>query len=294
MKLSICIPIYNFDVRKLVLDLKEEIDSQKIDAEIILIDDASDTAFKSINEELRDHVKELVFLEENIGRSRIRNLFLEYSFGEYLLFLDCDVKIAEKTFLTNYLFEIQKQPDLELIYGSFIIDPQYASTLRNRYSVEREIFFGSRSDDFSLFKTVNFVISRKIFEQFPFNETLREYGYEDFIFGKLLEQNKIKFLALTNPVIHVDVTDNAVFLGKTEIGMGSLLRLSENSQNISFIKDIKVYKVAVMFKRCGLIGLFLSFYKVFEKKITTNLLSENPSIRYFDFYKLAVLVRKMK
>ncbi|SDI66365.1 glycosyltransferase family 2 protein [Chryseobacterium jejuense] len=294
MKLSICIPVYNFDVRELVFDLKKEIDSHNIDAEIILIDDASDAAFKVINEELQSQVKKLVFLEENIGRSRIRNLFLQYSSGEYLLFLDCDVKIAEKAFLWNYISEINKQPDLELIYGSFIIDPQYASTLRNRYSVEREIFFGSRSYDFSLFKTVNFIISKKIFEKFPFNEMLTEYGYEDFVFAKLLEQNEIKFLAMTNPVIHVDDTSNAVFLGKAEIGMGSLFRLSKNPQNNTFIKDIKVYKAAVILKRFGLVPLFLSIYKVCEKKIRTNLLSENPSIRYFDFYKLAMLVRKMK
>ncbi|WP_347217022.1 glycosyltransferase [Chryseobacterium sp.] len=294
MKLSICIPVYNFDVRKLVFDLKKEIDSQGIEAEIILIDDASDTAFKLTNGELRSQVKKLVFLEENIGRSRIRNLFLQYSSGEYLLFLDCDVKIAGENFLQNYLSEINRNPDIELLYGSFAIDPQYASTLRNIYSVEREIFFGSRSDDFSLFKTVNFVISKKVFERFPFNETMTKYGYEDFVFAKLLERNEIKFLAMNNPVIHVDDTNNDIFLSKAEIGMGSLFRLSKDPQNSTFIKDIKVYKAALILKRFGFISLFLSIYKVFEKKIRTNLLSKDPSIRYFDFYKLAVLVRKMK
>ncbi|MBP2617336.1 glycosyltransferase family 2 protein [Chryseobacterium jejuense] len=294
MKLSICIPVYNFDVRELVFDLKKEIDSQGLDAEIILIDDASDAAFKSINKELQSQVKKLVFLEENIGRSRIRNLFLQYSSGNYLLFLDCDVKIAGKTFLWNYISEINRQPNLELIYGSFTIDPQYASTLRNRYSVEREIFFGSRSYDFSLFKTVNFIISKKVFAKFPFNETLTEYGYEDFVFAKLLEQNKIKFLAMANPVIHVDDTSNAIFMEKAEIGMGSLFRLSKNPKNSAFIKDIKVYKAAVILKQFGCIPLFLSIYKVFENRVKTNLLSKSPNIRYFDFYKLAVLIRKMK
>lgn len=294
MKLSICIPVYNFDVRELVFDLKKEIDSQKIDAEIILIDDASDAAFKSINEELQDQVEKLVFLNKNIGRSRIRNLFLQYSLGEYLLFLDCDVKIPGKRFLWNYISEINKHPDLELIYGSFTIDPKYASTLRNRYSVEREIFSGNRSYDFALFKTVNFIISKKILEKFPFDETLTEYGYEDFVFAKLLEQNGVKFLAMANPVIHIDDTNNAVFLGKAEIGMESLFRLSKNPLNKAFIKDIKVYKAAVILKRLGLIPLFLSIYKILEEKIRTNLLSGNPNIRYFDFYKLNVLARKMK
>lgn len=294
MKLSICIPVYNFDVRELVFDLKKEIDSRKIDAEIILIDDASDAVFKSINKELQEQVSKLVFLKENIGRARIRNLFLQYSSGEYLLFLDCDVKIATETFLWNYISEINKQPDLELLYGSFAIDPQYASTLRNKYSVKREIFFGSRSYDFSLFKTVNFIISKRILEKFPFNETLTEYGYEDFVFAKLLEQNKIKFLAMTNPVIHVDDASNAVFLRKAEIGMESLFRLSKDPRNSAFIKDVKVYKAAVILKRLRLIPLFLSVYKVFERKIRANLLSKDPNLWCFDFYKLAVLARKMQ
>jgi len=64
MKISVCIPVYNFDVRSLVYDLKKEIKNQSIDAEIILIDDASDGNFIEINNELQDQVEQFVFLEK--------------------------------------------------------------------------------------------------------------------------------------------------------------------------------------------------------------------------------------
>jgi len=294
MELSICIPVFNFDVRELVVGLKKEIDINGIDAEIILIDDASETFFKQINTSLQDHVHHLIFLEENIGRSKIRNLFLQYVRGKYLLFLDCDVKIDSKKFLQNYLCQLKKQPDIELIYGNFKIESQYSNTLRNRYSVEREIFSGDQSTDFSLFKTVNFIIKKEVFEKFPFNEELTEYGYEDFIFAKLLELNKVRFLAINNPVIHFDDTSNEVFLRKASIGMNSLCKLSKGSQNIAFIKDIKVYRAAMKLRQLKLDFLFLLIYGIFERKVKKNLLSENPHMKCFDFYKLGVLLRKMK
>ncbi|MBQ0151402.1 MAG: glycosyltransferase, partial [Chryseobacterium sp.] len=103
MKLSICIPIYNFDVRKLVFDLKKEINRDSIDAEIILIDDASADKFKNYNQELQSQVDTFLLLDENLGRAKIRNLFLKYAQGDYLLFLDCDGKIINAQFLSKYL-----------------------------------------------------------------------------------------------------------------------------------------------------------------------------------------------
>ncbi|MCA6067102.1 glycosyltransferase family 2 protein [Chryseobacterium sp. RG1] len=294
MKLSICIPVYNFDVRELVLDLKKEIEDNEIDAEIILIDDASEENFKIINSNLQSEVQKFIFLENNIGRSKIRNLFLDYTKGDYLLFLDCDVKIDNTNFLLNYLNEIEKNFWVELIYGNFKIDTLYSKSLRNRYSVEREIFYEERSSDFSLFKTVNFIIKRKIFESFLFDERLRNYGYEDFVFAKLLESNQIKYFAFNNPVIHFDDTSNSAFLKKVDIGIDSLCKLSKDEKSKNFIKDIKVYDTAVKLRKIGVDSLVLFLYNFLNKIIKNNLLSENPSIKYLDIYKLNLLLKKMK
>lgn len=294
MKLSVCIPVYNFDVRELVFDLKKEIKENLIDAEIILIDDASDEKFKTINKELQNEVKSFVFLKKNMGRSKIRNLFLQYAEGDYLLFLDCDAKIESNDFLSNYLNEINQDNRVEVIYGNFKISPLYTQSLRNKYSDEREIFSGNKSTDFSVFKTVNFVIKKEVFRKFPFHEKLIHYGYEDYVFAKKMELAKVKFSAINNPVIHIDETANDVFLDKTKTAIDSLYQLSQNSENLIYIKDIKVFFIAQKLKKNNLSTLFLFFYSILEKKLIKNLLSNKPNLRSLDFFKLGLLLRKMR
>lgn len=294
MKISVCIPIYNFDVRELVNDLRKEIKNQSIDAEIILIDDASNENFRQINNELKNQVEQFVLLEKNIGRSRIRNLFLNYTKGDFLLFLDCDVKIDDENFLANYLKEIKQNRGVEVLYGNFKIDLAYSETLRNRYSVEKEIFSVKRSSDFALLKTVNFIIKRDLLKKFPFNEVLLNYGYEDFVFAKTLEFAKVKFSAIQNPVIHFDDASNEEFLNKTKTAIDSLFLLSQNLDNEMFIKDIKVYSFAKKIVNLKMKAAFLLFYRFMEKRIRRNLLSKNPNLKYFDIYKLGLLLGKMK
>lgn len=294
MKLSVCIPVYNFDVRELLFDLKKEISDKGIDAEIILIDDASEDSFKTINKELENKVKTFVFLEKNIGRSKIRNLFLQYAEGDYLLFLDCDAKIESCDFLSNYLNEINQDNRVEVIYGNFKISPLYSQSLRNKYSAEREIFPENKSADFSVFKTVNFVVKKEIFRKFPFHEELIHYGYEDYVFAKKMELAKVKFSAINNPVIHIDETTNDVFLDKTKTAINSLYQLSQNSENLIYIKDIKVFFIAQKLRKKNLSALVLFFYSILEKKLIKNLLSNKPNLRSLDFFKLGLLLRKMR
>jgi len=295
MKISVCIPVYNFDVRELVYDLKKEIESHSIGAEIILIDDGSDDSFKQINNELSHQVNQFVLLEKNIGRSKIRNLFLKHAKGDYLLFLDCDVKIDDTDFLKKYLQEIKQDREVEVIYGNFKIDHSYSKNLRNRYSVEREIFSGDRTLDFSVFKTVNFIIQRETFRKFSFDETLAHYGYEDYVFAKKMELAHVKFSAINNPVIHIDDTSNETFLVKTETAISSLFQLSQDVENEKYIKDIKVFRVARNIRNAGFGKTLIFLYeKLLKKMILKNLLSENPKIKYLDIYKLALLLKKMK
>lgn len=295
MKISVCIPVYNFDVKNLIIALRTEIQINQIDAEIILIDDASDENFNEIYKEASAYADQFIFLEKNVGRSRIRNLFLKHTKGDYLLFLDCDVKINNINFLKNYLQEITQNREVEVIYGNFKIDSSYSKTLRNRYSIEREIFSGDKTSDFSVFKTVNFIIQRETFQKFLFDETLIHYGYEDYVFAKKMELNDVKFSALNNPVIHVDDTSNEVFLVKTETAMNSLFQLSQNAENEKYIKDIKVFSIAKKMKNLGFNKLFVVLYERFIRNmILKNLLSENPKIKYLDIYKLALLLKIMK
>ena len=122
MKISVCIPVYNFDVRELVNSLSKEITNAELNAEIILIDDASTKDFVKVNKSLKEVANLFIFLKKNIGRSAIRNLFLKYASGDFLLFLDCDAKIISEKFLKNYLQFINENKESKLVFVGFVVE----------------------------------------------------------------------------------------------------------------------------------------------------------------------------
>ena len=98
--LSILIPTYNFDVRKLIFDLHEQAEKEKIEFEIIIADDASDNAFRNINKETETlHNVKYIQLNENSGRSKIRNFLAKQAKYNNLLFIDCDMIIENSNFI---------------------------------------------------------------------------------------------------------------------------------------------------------------------------------------------------
>ncbi|MEN8805746.1 MAG: glycosyltransferase, partial [Wenyingzhuangia sp.] len=72
--ISICIPIYNQEISNLINELTNQIRSLSLNIEIIVIDDGSEDVFENQNL-LKDHT--YIALQENVGRSKIRNLFVE-------------------------------------------------------------------------------------------------------------------------------------------------------------------------------------------------------------------------
>src|SRR6218665_1766105 len=229
MKLTICIPVYNFDVNDLVNELQNQIVSNDLDAKIILIDDASKTEFINKNKNLEKTVSQFIFLNKNIGRSKIRNLFLSYSQSEYLLFLDCDGKIINENFLKNYIdFINTKNPDV--VFGgrkASDIKPSLEYGLRWKFAVERENLPVKQrlKSPYLDFQTNNFIVKKSVLEKNPFNETITQYGYEDLIFAKDLFKNKVFIDHIDNPIFNNDVETNEVFLNKADQSAKSLCQL---------------------------------------------------------------------
>ncbi|WP_160138205.1 glycosyltransferase family 2 protein [Chryseobacterium sp. c4a] len=298
MKLSICIPVYNFDVREFVFDLKKEIDSQKIDAEIILIDDASKEEFKQINKELQNGIPHFIFLENNIGRSRIRNLFLQYATGEYLLFLDCDGKIVGGEFLKKYIECIQKNPDTQIIYGGRKVlgtaDEQHY--LRWKFAVERENLPVKlrREKPYLSFQTNNFVIRKEALSKVGFNPDFQKYGYEDLLFAMDLKAANIKIDHIDNPILNNDLENNIIYLGKVEESVESLSHMLKDEALSSKLSEVKLVKAYNKLKNTPFKVVLGLLFNIGEGGIKRKLSRGNVSLRYLDIYKLGLLFRKMK
>lgn len=101
--LSVCIPIYNFDVTGLVKALSQQAERLYYPVEIICIDDSSDKFFQLANNVVCSKLGKYIQLPQNVGRAKIRNLFLDYAQYNHLLFLDCDSVIFSSSFLRKYI-----------------------------------------------------------------------------------------------------------------------------------------------------------------------------------------------
>lgn len=297
MLLSVCIPVYNFDVRGLVSDLKKEIIANGIDAEIILIDDASDESFKNTYQFLQNEVENFIFLEKNIGRSRIRNLFQKYGTGKYLLFLDCDGKITETNFLKHYTDFIRKHPDTDVIYGGRIVSasaPDDDHYLRWKFSVEREnlpLKFRLNKPYLS-FQTNNFVIKKDVFEKVDFNPAFQKYGYEDLLFAMDLKSEQIKIDHISNPIFNNDLETNDVYLGKVGESVESLAAMLKDKNLAAKLSEVKLVRLYNKLSFKPLFRLFLGdlTLQILKKKLS----KKGANLRYLDLYKLGFLLKKMK
>ena len=291
MKLSVCIPVYNFDVQELVNSMSKEITNAELNAEIILIDDASTKDFVKVNKSLKEVANLFIFLKKNIGRSAIRNLFLKYASGNFFLFLDCDAKIISENFLQNYLHFIKENQDAKVIFGGFEVE-KGELTLRKKYSLEREIIPLEKRKlaPYSSFRGINFLVKKEILQQFPFDENLKTYGYEDLIFSKKLEQKKVFIHQIENPVLHSDEETTDIFLSKTKIAIQNLRKIHKN--NPDFVEDMKLIKVYQKIKDKRLLSVYKNFFKISKSFLINKLYQENPNLRYFDLYKLGLFIEK--
>lgn len=287
--LSILIPIYNFNVTKTVKELYNQANNLNIVFEIVLVDD-----FSNCCKEKNRLLKSLPFvryyeLEKNIGRSKIRNYLVTLSKYENLIFLDCDSKIINQHFISDYLKNKEKQ----IIYGG----TKYSDNPPKDNSYYLHWYYGKNREALSLksrnlnpnksFKTNNFFIKKSIFNKILFNENITKYGHEDTLFGYELEKNNIKISHIENPVEHLGLETSEEFLKKTELSIKNLLELYYSNQfKLDFFKNIKLLKYFFILKKYYLCLPLMILYKLFNNLLLKNLHGKNPKLFLFNFYKL--------
>lgn len=293
MKLSICIPVYNQEVGTLVNALQKEIHAYAIDAEIILIDDASEDHYKNTNALLS--VDQNIFLPNNIGRSAIRNLFLNYAHGDFLLFLDCDSQVVRGDFLKNYLDFLSKNPTALVVNGGRVISnkvPEKKYRLRWKYAIKRESIpiIEKTKNPYSAFQCNNFLVSKKLFSEILFNESCKGYGYEDVVFALELKMKKIEIQYIDNPILNNDWITNEAYLDKIKESSDNLSILFQQfSQIIS--KELKIIQFYLYLKAIKLERLFLFLFFIGQKTLYWLIL-KSFSLTALDIYKLGLFVQR--
>jgi len=295
--ISVLIPIFNFNVAKLVKDLHAQLKYANVEFEIILGDDASTQLFN--NEKLTDLPEVTYFsLHENVGRARMRNLLVEKANYPYLLFMDCDAAISSSLYINNYIVEISRNVTPVCIIGGVAYrkqkpNPKYY--LRWDYGNKREATDADIRNEkpYKSFTSFNAVFSKSIFDLVKFDESFSTYGNEDTFFGNQLRNIRVPVIHINNPLFHDGLDTNEEYLNKVEASIDNLISLLKLKKiDACFINENRL--LATYF-RCGkfkISVLLTPFYKIFLANIKQKILRK-PSIFWFDVYKLGYLVQNI-
>ena len=293
--LSVCIPVYNSDVRTLVHNLCQQIAALPgASIDIVLIDDASDPTYQSINQFTAPCVR-YIQLPKNIGRSQIRNSFLSHTKADYLLFIDGDSSIHDAHFLEKYALYLD-QHDVAVLVGASVYQnqkPARAQRLRWNYSTKREsLDFEQRTQLAQAgFKTNNFMIRRSVLQQIPFDERLTGYGHEDTLLGLQLTAQQITIAHIDNPVWNLKLDTNAEFMTKTNSALKNLLWIAENYPDLKLFEHNRLLRLHLMFNKSRLLRYLLSFLLLAKPILTILLKSGFGPLFIFDLYRLVGLAQ---
>lgn len=281
MYLSILIPTYNHDWTPLANEmLKQAGNLYSHSTEIIVMDDGSS------DETLPVSGVKYIHLQQNVGRSKIRNLLAQQAEGDHFLFLDNDLFPVNDSFLA----EMTSQPETGVVVGGLMYrrTPQIGS-LRYKYGIisEQKDAAQRAVSPYDAFTSCAFLIDRDSFNKVGFDESYCSYGHEDTKFGIDLLSAGIPIYHINAPVYHDDTDTNEVFLNKTRLAIDSLLEHPETAY-----KQSRLFRSFTKLSRLHLTWTFRLFFLCFNKLLQYNLTSNFPSITLYNLYKMGYLATK--
>ncbi|WP_142783789.1 glycosyltransferase family 2 protein [Changchengzhania lutea] len=287
--LSILIPIYKYNAFPLVLELVKQALSEKIEFEIICVDDASGSSLNQYNEKINSLNNSTFFSNaKNLGYSSNRNFLVSIAKFNNLLFIDGDSLIINDFFINAYLNMLSKEFDI--VYGGRIhpnsISNPYKS-LRWKYGKFREDKPANRRIK-QKYKTLMFnntLVNKSVFNLIKFDVITNKYGHDDTLFAYQANLAKLNISHIDNSVMHAGIDENDAFLKKTETALNNLKYISKhNLISSGFVKMLSIHEKLKRFK----IDLILTmFYKQFKNKMKLNLISKHPSLKIFNLYRLS-------
>ncbi|GGK71104.1 glycosyltransferase family 2 protein [Rufibacter glacialis] len=292
-ELSILIPVYNQPVGALVQALRQEATSLPGPVEILVFDDGSAQATKDQNRHLIG-LSGVIYqeLSQNVGRSQIRHLLAQAATYPHLLFLDSDVLPVHPDFLRRYL----EQPAEAVVVGgvSYAEErPSAGTSLRWVYGKAREEAPAAVRQKFPYERVFasNLLVPRALFlEHFPKLE-ITGYGYEDTLFAWRLQNQHIPVKHLENPVWHLGVEPNEVYLLKTQQALQNLVVLHQRFQ---VGENSRLFQAYHALERKGLSRWLVKSKQWLFPILQRNLTSQYPNLWFFDLYRLLLLAQYLR
>ena len=294
MKISLLIPVFNYDIAALVHGMKSAFGKVPEFHEIVIGDDGSSADYKEKYRQLTDDKVRLIFSEKNIGRSAIRNRLALEAEGDWLLFIDADSMFpgTAEAYISKYLPATNIS---DVICGGILYrdsppgDPD--KLLRWKYGKKNEQIAVEVRNKYphALFSTFNVLINKAIFEKIRFNEDLKQYGHEDTLMGYQLKKAGIDVIHIDNGLVHEGLESNRDYLNKTKLGLENLSKLYDIvTDKKTFAETARLLRV---YNRLNIIGLtifFSSLFIRFRDRAEIRLDTGDQSLRLFEFYKFCM------
>lgn len=242
--LSILVPVYNQEIVALAAALVESCEKAGINYEILFGEDGSSADWVKFNSPVNgfDSVRQVVF-QDNRGRSAIRNALASLAKFDYLLFLDADSSLPSTNFIGDYHKFIKDYP---VISGGRIYadDPPEDKLLRLHWtygtSRESKPAKARNKQPYLSFHSNNFIVRTELILAFPFDEEIRDYGYEDTVWALSMQRSGIMITHIDNPCIHLGLEKAEVFLGKTDSALRNLYYLERKG----IVSELAIQRVA--------------------------------------------------
>jgi glycosyltransferase involved in cell wall biosynthesis len=204
-RLSICIPLYRYDVTKLI-DALAACKSSSL-AEIVLYDDGSGD--HELLAKLESHAGRvpaavrIVSAAANRGRAVARNAAFKHARSEWLLLLDADMMPDSESFIEGYLDAIETTWEPAVVVGGYSLKtaPKDKRFALHRWQAEASECLPATKRSVAPGRYVfssNVLVHRLVLDACPFDQRFAAWGWEDTDWGLRAQQ--------WFPVRHIDNT----------------------------------------------------------------------------------------
>ncbi|MDG1714109.1 glycosyltransferase family 2 protein [Lacinutrix sp.] len=285
--LSVLIPTYNYDISKLVAAIHAQLTNCAIAFEIIILEDGSTLKLNSSHN--LDYTK-VIKNTQNIGRVKARQDLALKAKYDWLLFLDADVFPKSKQFIYNYIKAMSH--DYEAFFGGFAYHddkPEQSFILRWKYGQTKEQIPAStrNKSPYKVIISANYLIKKEVFSAVNTKiEDTKGYGFDNY-FGALLQDNNAKVWHIDNEVYHLGIEKSESYLQKKEQAALTLIHFYKTEGFNNHSNDLlRLFRKLNNFK---LAWLFSLFYKFFNSNMKKNLLSNSPSVKILQLYRISFM-----
>ena len=294
MKISLLIPVFDYDIIALVHSMKDAMGKVPEFYEILIGDDGSSAEYRKKYRSLETDNVKVISSKKNIGRAAIRNRLALEAKGDFLIFIDADVMLpgTAEAYMLKWLPFLNNSRVIcggTLYHDSAPGDPdkllrwKYGKWREQKSAVERN------KHPHRGFSTFNVLFEKSVFSKIRFNEELKQYGHEDTLLGFQLKKAGIDILHIDNGLMHEGLESNRDFLNKTKLGIENLSQLYDKvTDKKSFSETVSMLKIYYKLRLLGLTRILAGIFIRYRDRMEIRLDSSNISLLLFAFYKMSM------